>query len=105
MHLATQFLNSCPALTLRAGGGGKGVTSSPGKKEKNYKLRNLHDTPTFKTEALCLVSNVQLFKRLLLWNERLTLHYLALIRQLLRLAPLLRPRLPVISIASVIEKQ
>ena len=39
--------------------------------------------PTFKTEALCFVSNVHLFKRLLLWNEWLTLHYLVLIRQLL----------------------
>ena len=31
-----------------------------------YKFRNPHGTPTFKTEALRLVSNVQLVKRLLL---------------------------------------
>ena len=34
------------------------------------KLRNPHDTPTFKTEALHLVSNVQLVKRLLPRNEQ-----------------------------------
>ena len=31
-----------------------------------YKLCNLHGTPTFKTEALRLVSSVQLVKQLLL---------------------------------------
>ena len=35
-----------------------------------YKLRNPHGTPTFKTEALRLVSNVQLDKRLLSCNEQ-----------------------------------
>ena len=32
----------------------------------SYKLRNPHGMPTFKIEALYLVSNVQLVKRLLL---------------------------------------
>ena len=35
-----------------------------------YKLRNLHGTPTYKTKALCLVSNVQLVKWLLPCNEQ-----------------------------------
>ena len=37
--------------------------------------------PTFKTEALRIVSNVQLVKRLLLRNEWQIQHYLALLRQ------------------------
>ena len=45
------------------------------------KLRDAHGTPTFKTEALRLVSNVQLVKELLLRNELLIQHYLALLRQ------------------------
>ena len=43
------------------------------------KLRDAHGTPTFKTEAFRLVSNVQLVKQLLLRNERLIQHYLALL--------------------------
>ena len=35
-----------------------------------YKLRNPHSTPTIKTEALRLVSNVQLVKQLLSCNEQ-----------------------------------
>ena len=42
-----------------------------------YKLYNLHSIPTFKTEALCLVSNVQLVKGLLSCNELQTQCYLA----------------------------
>ena len=34
------------------------------------KLRNPHSMPIFKTEALCLLSNVQLVKRLLPSNEQ-----------------------------------
>ena len=41
-----------------------------------YKLRN---PPTFKTEEFCLVSNVQLVKRLLPCNEQQIQHYLALL--------------------------
>ena len=46
-----------------------------------YKLRNPHGTPTFKTEELRLVSNVQLVKRLLPCNERQIQRYLALLWQ------------------------
>ena len=35
-----------------------------------YKLCNPHGTPTYKTKALCLVSNVQLAKWLLPCNEQ-----------------------------------
>ena len=44
-----------------------------------YKVCNLHGTPTFKTEELRLVSNVQLVKRLLPCNKRQIQHYLALL--------------------------
>ena len=44
-----------------------------------YKLCYPHDTPTFKNEALRLISNVQLVKHLILRNEWLTQHYLALL--------------------------
>ena len=44
-----------------------------------YKLRNPHGTPTIKTKALRLVSNVQLVKRLLPCNERQIQHYLAVL--------------------------
>ena len=43
------------------------------------KLRNPHGTPTYKTKALRLVSNVQLVKRLLPCNGRQIQHYLALL--------------------------
>ena len=46
-----------------------------------YKLYNLHSMPTFITEALRLVSNVQLVKRLLLYNEQQIQHYLAFLWQ------------------------
>ena len=44
------------------------------------KLRDAHSTPTFKTEALHLVSNVQLVKGLVLRNEQLIQHYCALLQ-------------------------
>ena len=44
-----------------------------------YKLCNPHGMPTFKTKALHLVSNVQLVKRLLPYNERQIQYYLALL--------------------------
>ena len=44
-----------------------------------YKLRNTHGAPTFKAEALRLVSNVKLVKWLLPCNERQIQHYLALL--------------------------
>ena len=40
-------------------------------------LRHPYGTPTFKVEALHLVSNVQQLKRLLLLYERLIQRYLA----------------------------
>ena len=43
------------------------------------KLRDAHGMPTFKTEALRVVSNVQLVKGPLLQNERQIQHYLALL--------------------------
>ena len=45
------------------------------------KLRDAHGTPTFETEVLRIVSNVQLVKGLLLRNERQIQQYLALLRQ------------------------
>ena len=45
--------------------------------------RYAYDTPTFKTEALRLVTNVQLLKRLLQRNERLIQLYLCLLWQAL----------------------
>ena len=44
-----------------------------------YKLCNPHSVPTFKTEELHLVSNVQLVKWLLPCNEQQTQHYIALL--------------------------
>ena len=46
-----------------------------------YRLRNPHGMPTFKTDALRLVSNVQLIKQLLLSNEQQIQCYLALLWQ------------------------
>ena len=48
---------------------------------KCFKLRNPHGTSTFKTEALCLVSNIQLIKRSLPCNEQQIQCYLALLWQ------------------------
>ena len=45
------------------------------------KLCDAHGTPTFKTEALRVVSNVQLVRGPVLQNERQIQHYLALLRQ------------------------
>ena len=47
------------------------------------KFRDTYSTPTFKTEVLHLVSNVQLVKGLLLQNERQIQYYiyLALLQQ------------------------
>ena len=45
------------------------------------KLRDAHDTPTFKTEALRLISIVQLVKGRLLRNERQIQHYHAFLRK------------------------
>ena len=64
-----------------------------------YKLRNPHSTPTYKTNALRLVSNVQLVKRLLPCNKRQIQHYLALLS---RRASLLRPRPSTVSIANTV---
>ena len=44
-----------------------------------WQLRNPHGMPTFKTEALRLVSNVQLVKGLLPCNEQQIQRYLALL--------------------------
>ena len=46
------------------------MLSTPLKPVCLWKLCDTHGTPTFKTEALRLVSNVQLAKRLLMRNER-----------------------------------
>ena len=45
------------------------------------KLLYVHGTPTFKTETLHIVSNVQLVKGFLLQNEWQMQLYLALLRQ------------------------
>ena len=45
------------------------------------KLRNAHGMPTFKTEVLHIVSNVQLVKGYLLRNKQQIQHYLALLQQ------------------------
>ena len=60
------------------------------------------DTPTFKTEALRLVSNVQLVKQLLPCNEQQIQHYL-FFGSNSRRALLLRPRPSILSIASAIQ--
>ena len=53
----------------------KSCTSWSMSRKLLYKLRKPHGTPTFKTEVLCLVSNVQLVKRLLLCNEHALLSF------------------------------
>ena len=59
--------------------------------------------PTFKTEALRLVSNVELVKRIYhLINERQIRHYLALPWQEFMTLFVIRPRPSVISTANVI---
>ena len=55
-----------------------------------------HGTPTFMTEALRLVYDLQYLNFLILLNESLTQHYLSLFWPI---ASLLRPRLPTPSIA------
>ena len=42
-------------------------------------IYHLYDTPTFKTKALCLASNVWLLKRLLLYYKQLTQCYFTLL--------------------------
>ena len=51
------------------------------KTEKSGLAPRDYGTPTFKTKALRIVSNVQLVKRLLLRNEWQIQHYLALLQQ------------------------
>ena len=62
-------------------------------------FRELHGTPTFMTEALRLVHDVQHLNRLIVLNEQLTQHYLTL---LWRNASLLRPCLSILLIASAL---
>ena len=69
-----------------------------------YKLRNLHGMPTYKTKALCLVSNVQLVKRLLPCNGQQIQHYLAFFESITRRASLLRPRPSTVSTASAVQR-
>ena len=47
-----------------------------------FKLHNMHCTPTFKTEVICVVSNLQLVKGLLLQSEWQIQYYLLLIELL-----------------------